>query len=123
MSDDPVLTPTKLAAPPWVRRLGFVWLAVGLVVLGAVLNTFFLWHNCPFDLTEDEAHYWEWSRHLDYGYYSKPPGIAWVIAAAIRVGGALGLTGDGSGAAPMPVIRMPAVLFGVLSGLLSLFLA
>lgn len=31
-------------------------------------------------LGPDEAQYWTWSRHLDWGYYSKPPGIAWQIA-------------------------------------------
>lgn len=30
-------------------------------------------------LGPDEAQYWTWSRHLDWGYYSKPPGIAWQI--------------------------------------------
>ncbi len=33
----------------------------------------------PFDLTADEAHYWEWSRRLDWSYYSKGPLIAWLI--------------------------------------------
>lgn len=27
----------------------------------------------------DEAYYWGWSKNLDFGYYSKPPMIAWVI--------------------------------------------
>lgn len=30
-------------------------------------------------LGPDEAQYWTWSRHLDVGYYSKPPGVAWQI--------------------------------------------
>lgn len=30
-------------------------------------------------LDPDEAQYWSWSRLLDWGYYSKPPGIAWQI--------------------------------------------
>lgn len=30
-------------------------------------------------LGPDEAQYWTWSRILDWGYYSKPPGIAWEI--------------------------------------------
>lgn len=30
-------------------------------------------------LGPDEAQYWTWSRLLDWGYYSKPPGIAWEI--------------------------------------------
>jgi len=100
-----------------------VWLAVGLVLLGAALNAIYLFRHCPIDLSEDETHYWEWSRHLDYGYYSKPPGIAWVIWAAIRIGAMLGINGDGSGAALAPVMRMAAVIFGMCSGLLSLFLA
>ncbi|MGC6403893.1 MAG: ArnT family glycosyltransferase [Candidatus Comchoanobacterales bacterium] len=28
----------------------------------------------------DEAQYWVWSKNLDWGYYSKPPMIAWMIA-------------------------------------------
>ena len=32
-------------------------------------------------LMPDEAQYWTWSKELSYGYYSKPPGIAWQIAA------------------------------------------
>jgi len=30
-------------------------------------------------LGPDEAQYWTWSKALDVGYYSKPPGIAWQI--------------------------------------------
>lgn len=30
-------------------------------------------------LGPDEAQYWTWSQALDWGYYSKPPGIAWQI--------------------------------------------
>lgn len=32
-------------------------------------------------LGPDEAQYWTWSNHLDWGYYSKPPAIAWQIYA------------------------------------------
>ncbi len=35
----------------------------------------------PLLLSPDEAHYWEWSRHLDWSYYSKGPIVAWMIAA------------------------------------------
>lgn len=34
----------------------------------------------PLNLGPDEAQYWRWSRHLDWGYFSKPPLIAWMIA-------------------------------------------
>ena len=36
-------------------------------------------------LMPDEAQYWTWSRSLDIGYYSKPPGIAWQIALSTSV--------------------------------------
>ncbi len=31
------------------------------------------------DLHGDEAQYWSWSEVLDWGYYTKPPAIAWII--------------------------------------------
>lgn len=31
------------------------------------------------DLFVDEAQYWFWGQNLDFGYYSKPPMIAWVV--------------------------------------------
>ena len=33
----------------------------------------------PTDLFVDEAQYWFWGQNLDFGYYSKPPLIAWLI--------------------------------------------
>ncbi|KQS74108.1 hypothetical protein ASG25_01375 [Rhizobium sp. Leaf384] len=39
------------------------------------------------DLFVDEAQYWMWSQHLDFGYYSKPPMIAWVIHLTTALGG------------------------------------
>ncbi|WP_291068085.1 glycosyltransferase family 39 protein [Hyphomonas sp.] len=33
----------------------------------------------PLNLYADEAQYWRWSQELAWGYYSKPPMIAWVI--------------------------------------------
>jgi len=39
------------------------------------------------DLFFDEAQYWAWSRELAFGYFSKPPLLAWIIAAAERICG------------------------------------
>ena len=39
------------------------------------------------DLYVDEAQYWTWSQALDWGYFSKPPMIAAVIAATTSVCG------------------------------------
>jgi len=58
-----------------------------LLLIAAVLVVRMLYVSlwCPFSLVEDEAHYWDWSRHLDWSYYTKGPGIAVVIAASTRV--------------------------------------
>jgi 4-amino-4-deoxy-L-arabinose transferase-like glycosyltransferase len=39
------------------------------------------------NLYPDEAQYWLWSRELAFGYFSKPPLIAWIIAATTAIGG------------------------------------
>jgi 4-amino-4-deoxy-L-arabinose transferase-like glycosyltransferase len=39
----------------------------------------------PADLYPDEAQYWIWSRHLAFGYFSKPPVVAWLIAATTSI--------------------------------------
>ncbi len=41
----------------------------------------------PLGLHGDEAQYWDWSKSLDWGYFTKPPMIAWVIAATTSVFG------------------------------------
>src|SRR6185503_5064162 len=41
----------------------------------------------PLEIGPDEAQYWRWSRTLDFGYYSKPPLIAWVIWLSTSVFG------------------------------------
>jgi 4-amino-4-deoxy-L-arabinose transferase-like glycosyltransferase len=44
-------------------------------------------HFSEVDLFFDESQYWSWSRELAFGYFSKPPLLAWLIAAAQRVCG------------------------------------
>tara|TARA_R110002110_G_scaffold380702_1_gene591544 strand:- start:1638 stop:3020 length:1383 start_codon:yes stop_codon:yes gene_type:complete len=59
-----------------------------LVLAGSVaaLRIFVLWLT-PTDLFFDEAQYWAWSQNIDWGYFSKPPLIAWVIRIATEIGG------------------------------------
>lgn len=38
-------------------------------------------------LNPDEAQYWTWSRNLAFGFYSKPPGIAWQIWLGCKIFG------------------------------------
>ncbi|MEM6490446.1 MAG: lipid-A-disaccharide synthase N-terminal domain-containing protein, partial [Pseudomonadota bacterium] len=40
-----------------------------------------------YPLLGDEAQYWTWAQALDWGYYSKPPMVAWAIAGAEAVCG------------------------------------
>lgn len=58
----------------------------------------------PLDLVPDEAYYWDWSRNLAWGYYSKPPLIAWVNALSTAL----------FGTSPVSV-RLPAVILGSFS--------
>lgn len=41
----------------------------------------------PIDLYPDEAQYWIWAQHPAWGYFSKPPMVAWLIAASIHAFG------------------------------------
>lgn len=57
------------------RPLGKLMLVlVGLSVVRIVLIRLHL-----IDLSGDETHYWDWSRRLDWSFYSKPPGVAGII--------------------------------------------
>jgi undecaprenyl-diphosphatase len=53
-----------------------------LAALGIILIAVKAWlvRAAGVDLHYDEAQYWEWSRQLDWSYYSKGPLIAWLIA-------------------------------------------
>lgn len=41
----------------------------------------------PLELQFDEAQYWFWSRTFDWGYFSKPPLVAWAIALTTNIFG------------------------------------
>lgn len=44
-------------------------------------------YHWPFDLYPDEAQYWVWAQDFAFGYFSKPPMVAWIIAAATAMCG------------------------------------
>ncbi len=88
---------------PWAGSWRSVLWLVAAVTLARI--AYLAWF-CPYTLIEDEAHYWEWSRRLDWSYYSKGPGVAWVIAAATR------LLGDHEYA-----VRLPAVICSSIAAL------
>lgn len=60
--------------------------AILLVAALAVVRLVALFAT-PLELYPDEAQYWLWSRTLDFGYYSKPPMIAWAIWTTTALGG------------------------------------
>ncbi|MBI5188445.1 MAG: glycosyltransferase family 39 protein [Nitrospirae bacterium] len=61
----------------------------------------------PLDLSPDEAHYWEWSRRLDWSYYSKGPMIAYLVYLGTSIFGDTVLG-----------IRIMAVIFSAISSIL-----
>jgi hypothetical protein len=81
-------------------------LAAGLVLASVVFHLAYLAFGCPLDLSPDEAHYWQWSRHLAWSYYSKGPLVAWIVRASCEVFGPLSESIVGS---PMLAVRLPAV--------------
>jgi 4-amino-4-deoxy-L-arabinose transferase-like glycosyltransferase len=59
-----------------------------LLALGAILALRIIAiHFAKIDFVRDEAQYWTWSRELAFGYFSKPPMIAWVIRGASELCG------------------------------------
>lgn len=76
------LSPQKDAHTAFDWQRNFVLFALGLTVLRIIVLVF-----SKIDLHADEAQYWFWSRDLDFGYYTKPPMIAWVIAATTSLFG------------------------------------
>src|SRR2546422_6222814 len=104
----PLRRPGVFASPPaWACRL----LAATLILGAAALHLFYLAYHCPLDLAPDEAHYWDWSRHLDWSYYSKGPLVAWLVRLSCELFGGWSerLTGN-----LMFAVRLPAVLCGSL---------
>jgi hypothetical protein len=74
-----------------------------------LLQTAFLIWGCDWDLCNDEAEYWTWSRRLDWSYYTRGPLIAWLIRLSTEIFGGISEKLCGSA---MLACRLPAVLLG-----------
>jgi 4-amino-4-deoxy-L-arabinose transferase-like glycosyltransferase len=63
------------------------------------------------DLYFDESQYWVWSREWAFGYFSKPPLLAWTIAIAERICG----SGEACIRSPSPILHGGTALiaFGI----------
>lgn len=92
--------PTPISDRDWTRLTLLVIAAFLLLRLAALLLS-------GFELTYDEAQYWAWSRHLAFGYFTKPGLIAWLIRGATEV------CGDGVACvrAPAPILHAAAAWF------------
>lgn len=93
--------PDRLAQD--LRWLGLALLALTLWRLAAAL------HAQP-ELFFDEAQYWDWSTAPAWGYYSKPPMLAWLIALSTA------LLGDSEFA-----VRAPSLVLYPLGAILLYF--
>jgi len=63
-----------------------VALALGILVTITLARLIGLYFSTV-DLFVDESQYWSWSRELAFGYVTKPPLLAWIIAVATHVCG------------------------------------
>jgi hypothetical protein len=52
------------------------WLTAGFLI---ALTVFRFWYSGHVELVQDEAYYWQWSRHLAFGYYDNTPLMAYAI--------------------------------------------
>jgi Dolichyl-phosphate-mannose-protein mannosyltransferase len=93
------------------NQAGIKWIAYALILGSGLLHLVYLLFFCPLNLAPDEAHYWDWSRHLDWSYYSKGPLVSWLIRMGREVFGPLSIALCGS---EMPAVRFPAVICGTL---------
>src|SRR5207249_5638178 len=101
------------APSPSSSSNSWLWslLTVGLIFSSAALRIAYLAYDCPLDLAQDEAHYWDWSRQLDWSYYSKGPLVAYLIRLGCELAGGLSREWTSS---DMLAVRLPAVLCGSL---------
>lgn len=78
------------------RHLPWLLLAIAGVRIGFLFSS-------ELDLLGDESYYWDWSRQLDWCYYSKPPMVAWLNALSTAIF-----------AVETWAVRLPTVLLGSL---------
>ncbi|MFM7150467.1 MAG: glycosyltransferase family 39 protein [Gemmataceae bacterium] len=102
----------------WIPEPLCPYLAFLLIAAFSAFHLVYLAQGCDLDLAPDEAHYWDWSRHLDWSYYSKGPLVAWLIRASCELFGPWSEMHTGS---LTLAVRIPAVFCGGLL-LVSLFL-
>ena len=94
-----------LPEPGVDARTGWLALAAALTALAAFRLVALALNGT--DLHMDEAQYWDWAQQPAFGYFSKPPLLAWIIAATTAV------CGDGEFC-----VRLPAVVLHLVTAAL-----
>ena len=72
------------------QRENFIFLSFPLVLFFLITITLlriYALYVSPIELSVDEAQYWHWSQNIEFGYFTKPPMIAWAIALSTSVFG------------------------------------
>src|SRR5438067_2580220 len=106
----PIVAPRGAWDLAWLTPARCRMILAAVLVLDAVAHVHYL-HHCPVDLSGDEAQYWDWSRNLDWSYYSKGPAVAYIIRASCALFGET-----------MPAVRYPAIFFGVATSIVTYLL-
>ena len=57
-----------------------------VLIIITILRIYSLYVS-PIELSVDEAQYWHWSRNIEFGYFTKPPFIAWMISLSTFIFG------------------------------------
>lgn len=89
----------------------FAFRATLVIVLVLMLVRIAILVATPLNLGPDEAQYWFWSLTPDFGYFSKPPLIAWSIGATTS------LCGDGEAC-----VRLASPLYAASTALVCFFI-
>jgi len=99
-----------------------------IAVLFALRLLYLIPFVARFDLAGDESYYWDWGRRLDWGYFSKPPMIGWLMGLLGRLSGnsewgiRLGALVLGTAALAL-LYKLADKLFGRRAALVALLLA
>jgi 4-amino-4-deoxy-L-arabinose transferase-like glycosyltransferase len=89
-----------------VNERRYLWWTIAALAAITILRL--AWLAVPTTgLYPDEAQYWFWAQHPAFGYYSKPPLIAWLIAATTAV------FGDGEFAVRLAAPLLHALTAGI----------
>lgn len=81
----PAIARSAVAAP--IPEDARILSRASLFILAATVIRMLWLASQPYPLYGDEAQYWTWAQALDWGYYSKPPMIAWIIALTTKLAG------------------------------------